>query len=469
MTNESTKSPTPVRNRVFVCYSQADQRWLDALLTQLQPQRRDEALDVFVGEEIALGARWEQEIFAALAQARIAILLISSSFLASTFISKVELPALFAAAEKGLLTIIPLWIAPSMVPDALLGYRGANEPAVTLSEMSEQQAARHLVTLAQSVRQIMKSEAGAAVNPPLDESPDDSEVPALRLRRSMTETPEHRGLMLSIGLGVLLLALLGSGLFFGWRLLGQGHMIWWLLALAAFSLLATAVCAGIGGSIGVWQGRGSRLIGPPAVFLIIFTSLIGATRLIGGEVVKIQGQVIGVRGSERRPLPGVQLFLASCPDALNVRTAVTDDKGRFSIEPVSTSCESPPFKLQYIFNNKHGEIDAPKNFGIKIEIAEPEPSLLGMPKPEPPRLAPKPIELPHVRQLAELRVLGDEGDPIEIMSHQSIVFRGRLQRNGSSPEVKAVLPLGNYAVHCGSGKWKRAPVTKEGRNHVICN
>lgn len=147
------------RNRVFISYNQADKVWLDLVMAHLRPQIRDEQLNVFAGEQIAWGADWLAEIEAALASARVAILLVSKHFLASDFIAERELPPLLAAAEREEVKILSLLISPSCWPKTLSTYQAVNPPSRTLSEMTEPELDRVMVRLAKHIRTVMNPEA----------------------------------------------------------------------------------------------------------------------------------------------------------------------------------------------------------------------------------------------------------------------------------------------------------------------
>ncbi|GAA0229384.1 TIR domain-containing protein [Cryptosporangium japonicum] len=143
-----------VRDQVFVSYCHADQQWLERLERHLRPFVRDRTIDVWSDRRIAAGDRWRDEISAALDQARVAILLVSSSFLASEFIAGTELPALLSAAESGGCRIIPVIVNPCLyeyVPE-LAEFQAVNPDGRPLTGMSEHEQDEVLVRVAASLK-----------------------------------------------------------------------------------------------------------------------------------------------------------------------------------------------------------------------------------------------------------------------------------------------------------------------------
>jgi len=99
---------TPQRNLIFFSYSHEDKVWLGKIEKGLVPVMKKLKLNPWKDKEIKAGEHWSEEIKAALAAARAAVLLLSPDFLASDFIMNNELPSLLKSAEAEGCTI--LWI-----------------------------------------------------------------------------------------------------------------------------------------------------------------------------------------------------------------------------------------------------------------------------------------------------------------------------------------------------------------------
>jgi hypothetical protein len=96
------------RQGVFISYAHDDdQKWLDSLMTHLAPLEQ-RGVDIWTDREIKPGAKWHEEIQNSLARAKVAVLMVSSEFLSSSYIASHELPEMLNAAESEGLTIFPI-------------------------------------------------------------------------------------------------------------------------------------------------------------------------------------------------------------------------------------------------------------------------------------------------------------------------------------------------------------------------
>ena len=125
------------RRRVFISYCHADGKWLARLRIHLKPLVSTGVIDLWDDSRIQAGDIWEDEIREALADAAVAILLVSADFLASDFVRETELPALLKAAETEGASILPLIVGPSgyTLDAALSKFQAVNPPSRPLSAM----------------------------------------------------------------------------------------------------------------------------------------------------------------------------------------------------------------------------------------------------------------------------------------------------------------------------------------------
>ncbi len=97
--------------KVFISYSHQDERWKNKLLPHLKALEQA-GVDMVVWEDrqIDAGAQWHPDIERAMADAGVAILLISADYLASGFCVKQEVPFLIDRQEKQGMLLIPVLI-----------------------------------------------------------------------------------------------------------------------------------------------------------------------------------------------------------------------------------------------------------------------------------------------------------------------------------------------------------------------
>jgi hypothetical protein len=82
------------------------------------------------------GARWKEDIEAALRSARIAVLLVSANFLDSEFIANNELPPLLSAAQKEGVTIFWIYLSSCLYEQTeIAAYQAAHDIARPLDSL----------------------------------------------------------------------------------------------------------------------------------------------------------------------------------------------------------------------------------------------------------------------------------------------------------------------------------------------
>lgn len=152
----------PSRMQVFLCYDAKDQIRKDELMEQLVYYQKRWSIDVWSEERILAGKEIKSEIASALAAARVAVLLISASFLASEWIIEYELPALLRAAEMEGLLLLPILLSPCLYQSTeLRNLQYINPPArrnkdrqawIPLSQMNKNRRAELWVKVVEELQ-----------------------------------------------------------------------------------------------------------------------------------------------------------------------------------------------------------------------------------------------------------------------------------------------------------------------------
>ncbi|HYO16209.1 MAG TPA: DnaA/Hda family protein [Thermoanaerobaculia bacterium] len=145
----------PQRKDVFISYSHEDKSWLDRLCIHLRPLEKRYKIGVWSDARISPGGRWHNEIEAALASTRVAVLLVSADFLSSEFICNNELPPLLDAAEKEGTSILPLIVGPCgfLRHEGLRQFQPVNsaQPLIKLSKGDQEEIFERLADLIENL------------------------------------------------------------------------------------------------------------------------------------------------------------------------------------------------------------------------------------------------------------------------------------------------------------------------------
>jgi tetratricopeptide (TPR) repeat protein len=143
---------TPTAKRIFISYSHADKRWLERLREQFAPFVRSGRLVAWDDAMIATGAQWREEIKRAIDEADVAVLLVSTSFIASPFITENELPPLLNAAKTRGLVIA--WVpitATNYEETELKHYQAVHDPKRPLKKLRPADRDEVLVEIARKI------------------------------------------------------------------------------------------------------------------------------------------------------------------------------------------------------------------------------------------------------------------------------------------------------------------------------
>jgi formylglycine-generating enzyme required for sulfatase activity len=157
-------TPPPERDQLFISYSHVDREWVVRLQTMIRPLVRSHGLRLWDDSQIQPGDKWREEIETALAAAKVALLLVSSDFLASEFVTNSELPQLLAAAMEEGLRILWVPLRPSLVRvTPIYAYQALGDPGRPLARMDPVEQEEALVEIALA---IQKALAPRQVSPP---------------------------------------------------------------------------------------------------------------------------------------------------------------------------------------------------------------------------------------------------------------------------------------------------------------
>jgi formylglycine-generating enzyme required for sulfatase activity len=149
-------TPPPERDQLFISYSHVDREWVERLQTMIRPLVRSHGLRLWDDSQIQPGDKWREEIETALAAAKVALLLVSSDFLASEFVTNSELPQLLTAAEEEGLRILWVPLRPSLVRVTPIdAYQALLDPGRPLARMDPVEQDEALVKIALAIEKAL--------------------------------------------------------------------------------------------------------------------------------------------------------------------------------------------------------------------------------------------------------------------------------------------------------------------------
>ena len=146
----------PTRTGVFISYSHSDKKWLKLLKQHLDLYVEEHQVSYWDDTNIEPGDDWFTEIGTALESAKVAVLLVSKTFLTSKFIGKHEVPVIRDAFNAGELKIFWIPIGFSGYKNTwLVDYQAAHNPDEPLAKMASWERDKILVEVCEQIHQVL--------------------------------------------------------------------------------------------------------------------------------------------------------------------------------------------------------------------------------------------------------------------------------------------------------------------------
>jgi predicted acylesterase/phospholipase RssA len=146
------------RKQLFISYSHRDEEWLDVIKAPLEPYVELHGLKVWDDRQISPGDDWRKTIADALAQTRVALLIVSPGFIKSEFIRAEELKYFFDAAERYAVKVH--WLLLSDLGDSvnpLANKQAILNPATPLDQLPKDKLVLGLTELGRLVALEMET------------------------------------------------------------------------------------------------------------------------------------------------------------------------------------------------------------------------------------------------------------------------------------------------------------------------
>lgn len=157
---DTSKVSNNQKVKIFISYSHSDAQWLERLKTHLKVLSRfSDSVDYWEDTQLKGGDKWKEQIKEAIEHSNVAILLVSTEFLASDFIATNELPPLLRKAEESGSRILPIIVSPCDYEISELGeFQAINSPEKTLLDMVGDEASikRVFLSLSKEIQAITR-------------------------------------------------------------------------------------------------------------------------------------------------------------------------------------------------------------------------------------------------------------------------------------------------------------------------
>jgi len=152
-------NPVQHRTKVFISYSHYDIEYLTDIKRHFKPFFNK--IDFWDDSKIQPGQKWKLEISKAIETTKVAILLVSTDFLGSEFISTNELPPLLKAAEENGAVILIVLLKPCLFEefDELNQYQTMNPSNNPVVKMDVVETEELYVNLVRQTKRILEAKS----------------------------------------------------------------------------------------------------------------------------------------------------------------------------------------------------------------------------------------------------------------------------------------------------------------------
>ncbi len=145
------------KKEVFISYSRSDTHWLEQLKPHLKQLTLQHNFHFWVDTETKPGEEWKKEIDGYIANCEVALLLVSTQFLASDFINNEEIPRILLLAKrrgvKIFVLVLDFCVFDSESP--LYKYQCLNDPEKPLEDLDEISVKKIFVQTAKEIRTVL--------------------------------------------------------------------------------------------------------------------------------------------------------------------------------------------------------------------------------------------------------------------------------------------------------------------------
>jgi len=144
------------RNQVFISYSKKDRDWLMRLQTFMRSIERFTGIKTWDDTNIQPGVEWQQEIERALAATKVAVMLVTPSFLASEFIQEREMGYFLEVSKRENVAIVWVAVSSSLYEETpLSAIQCANNPQYPLDQLQESEQNALFTKICQEIIKAM--------------------------------------------------------------------------------------------------------------------------------------------------------------------------------------------------------------------------------------------------------------------------------------------------------------------------